>query len=78
MPRCKSCTVSNYHAAKIMPLQLNSGVRDLFKTKKILQGCFLKKIKLQGRKSKRIQITGMNCIFKPILRLKLVFNNRLV
>ena len=40
-----------------IPCQQKSGVRDLFKTKKNLQGCFLIFF-LQGRKSK--------CIFKPI------------
>ena len=38
-PRGKSCTVSNCHVAKTMPNQLNSGARDLFQTKNILQGC---------------------------------------
>ena len=33
VPRGQSCTVSNCHVAKTMPLQLNCGVRDLFKTK---------------------------------------------
>jgi len=40
-PRDKSCTVSNCHMAKTMPTQLDSGARDLFKTKFFLQGCFV-------------------------------------
>jgi len=35
VPRGKNCTISNCHVAKTMSNQLNSGVRDLFKTKKI-------------------------------------------
>jgi len=64
VPRGQSCTVSNCHVAKTMPLQLNCGVRDLFKTKfcrDIFNFFFL-----QGRKSKRAQITRTNCIFKPV------------
>jgi len=64
-PRCKSCTVSNCHVAKTMPNQLNSGARDLFQTKNILQGCNSKKFFSQGRKSKRAQITRTIIIFKP-------------
>jgi len=33
VPRGKSCTVSNCHVAKTMPIQRFGGVRDLFKTK---------------------------------------------
>jgi hypothetical protein len=54
------------HMAKAMPIQLNSGARDLFKTKKILQGCFLIFFFLQRLKPKHEKIRGTKCIFKPI------------
>ena len=60
MPRSKSCTVSNCHVAKTMPLQRFGGARYLFKTK-IFAGMFFNFFfcrdknqnlpKLQGRKS---------------------------
>jgi len=40
MPRDKSCTVSNCHVAKTMPLQCFGGANDLFQTKIFLQGYF--------------------------------------
>jgi len=40
MPRDKTCTVSNCHVAKTMPLQRFGGARDLFQTNFFLQGCF--------------------------------------
>ena len=64
-PRGKNCTVSNCHVAKTMPLQLNSGARDLFKTIFFFCRDVFLIFFLQGRKSKRAQITGTNCIFKP-------------
>jgi len=51
--------------AKAIPCQQKSGVRDLFKTIVFYRDVFFKK-KLQGRKSKRAQITGTNCIFMPL------------
>jgi len=38
-PRDKGCTISNCHVTKTMPLQRFGGVRNLFQTKKVLQGC---------------------------------------
>jgi len=66
-PRDKSCTVSNCHMAKTMPTQLDSGARDLFKTKFFLQGCFVIFF-FQGLKPKHAQITGTKCIFKSKIK----------
>jgi len=65
-PCGKSCTVSNCHVARTMPLQRFGGARDLFQTIFFLQGC-ISIFFLQGRKSKLTQITGTIIIFKPKL-----------
>jgi len=52
------------HVAKIMPLQLNNGAKTFLKQKNFA-GMFLIFF-LQGQKSKCAQITGTNCIFKPL------------
>jgi len=64
--RGKSCTVSNCHMARTMPLQRFGGTRDLFQTNFFLQGCF-SIFFLQGRKSKLTQITGTKIIFKSLI-----------
>jgi len=48
-----------------MSNQLNSGDKDLFKTKSFLRDIF-EFFVLQGRKLKRVQITGTKNIFKPV------------
>jgi len=54
-PRGKSCIFNNYHVAKSMTLQHFGGARDLFQTKKLLQGCF----------SNFLFFAGTKIIFKP-------------
>jgi len=54
-PRDKSCTVSNCHVARTMPLQRFGGAKDLFQTNFFLQGCF------------SIFFTGTKIIFKPLI-----------
>jgi len=59
MPRGKSCTVSNCHVAKTMPLQCFGGARDLFQTNFFCKDVFRyffrdenqNMPKLQGRKT---------------------------
>jgi len=70
-PRGKSCTVSNCHVAKAMPLQCFCGVRDLFQTNFFLQGRFSNFFFTRTKIIFKPKKTRLNYTFGPLSFSKL-------